>query len=140
MARIYTEGFESGDILFFTGPSGSAITTTPRSGVYCCDVSGSSYKLLPSTYSEFYLRGAMMMNSVTSGPEISMDWYKGTTVLGKVRVNNNHLDIVVGTGVVATGTRVLLTSTWYLIEVHVKIADSGGEITAKIESPIGSGR
>ena len=133
MARLYTEGFESGDILFFTTPTGAAITTTPRSGVYCADLAATATKVLPSTYSEFYLRAGFNVNSIAAGVKISMGWYKGTTIIGEVHISGNKLEIQVGAAVVATGTRALAIGTWYLIEVHVKRANSGGEITAKID-------
>jgi hypothetical protein len=137
MARVFTDGAEMGDLLFLTTYSGAdvSITATARSGSYAYQMSKNidnrfMSKSLPSALSEFYYRQAFR---VSAEQDIFM-WYKGTTLLGYINAApGGYLRAYVSTSLVATGTTLLAASTWYLVEVHVKIDDSTGDITVKLD-------
>jgi len=112
MARILTEGFESGDILFFNGPlgSGAAVTTAnlrPGSGSYAftCGSSGNtySYKVLPAAYNEFFFRVAFRKTTVNDNYDV-VDFNIGGTIIAGIRFLNNRMVYYRGTTAVATGT------------------------------------
>jgi hypothetical protein len=138
MARVFTEGFEMGDKLFFNSISNASDVATDqvRSGTY-------SFKFLQQTIgatkiisglSEFYFRMGFRTSSLLYIPQLQ--WRNSTTILGSMRFNSstNSIDIYTGTSTkVADGTISLTVDTWCLIELHIKIADSGGVITVKID-------
>src|SRR3972149_1851841 len=131
MARIFTEGFEMGDILFFTARNGGNISSsTKRSGAYSFLAAHTdwAYKNFSPSASEFYLRFGLYTSAADNG--VRVQWRKGTTVLGGIGFNtpdgtgSGALRAYVGTTEVADGSIYLQGSTWYLIEVHVKISDT----------------
>jgi hypothetical protein len=136
MSRIYTEGFEMRDVLFWDVPSIASIATTnQRSGAACCTGGGSC---APKRYvpfmAEAFWRIGWRTNPV-AGTTI-WKWYAGSTELGSVRINSTTFKLEIYTGnstLVATGTFVVQINTYYCFEIHVKIADSGGVIEVKID-------
>jgi hypothetical protein len=134
MTRLFTDGAEMGDGLFWTTFAGEIFTDTPRTGTYCYhfDATGWGYKNIIST-SEFYLKfgfrwgyhsGTVYWQSAagTTLGNISVDW---TT--GNLNVHN-------GTTTIGTGIATIAQSTWYVIEAHVKIADNpDGIIQVKVD-------
>lgn len=138
MARVagYTEGFEFGDLLWFTAASTAAISATYyRSGAYGVAVlNGEPYRL-NSALSEAYHRVAFRITAAAISTRI-IEWRSGTTELGSVRYNatTNKLDVYTGTGtVVDTGAIDIAINTWYLLETHIKIDDAAGVIETKID-------
>lgn len=138
MARVFTDGAELGDLLFWETPGSiSVVTSQKRSGSYAYYVSGTSQsgtKNLPSALSEFYYRLPVRIDNIAAGRLI--EWRSSTTVLGSLKVSAlGKLELYVGTAASpsATGTTALQNDTWYMIEVHVKIADSGGILEVKVD-------
>lgn len=137
MTRIFTEGFENGSSAEFFAPStgGGAGTSPVRSGTYNFELFNTSIdKLLPSSYSEFYLR--IGYNALNAHSNAIIRWRKGTTELGSIRFNSTTKKVEIYTGsstLVSTGTLAILPNIWVLIEVHVKIADAGGVIQVKLD-------
>jgi hypothetical protein len=132
MARVFTEGFEMGDSLFFDTFSGSIVTSPKRSGNYAASLTAISLKNI-STVSEFYLRAACYFADVDATSQRIL-WRSDSTVLGHVRLTGQHLAAYVGTSTLAaTGSATLQLNTWYLIEVYIKIADSGGRFVVKVD-------
>jgi hypothetical protein len=136
MARQWTNGAEEGDMLFWD----STATTTNQTGVariggraWSFGNNATSSKNLTSAVSEFYIRFAIYING-TGGTQ-KFYWRSGSTELGSIRFNSSlKADIYTGTATLQTsGTTVFLTAAWYVIEVHVKLADSGGIIEFKID-------
>jgi len=132
MTRIFTEGFESGDLLFFTSHASVLSTSVVRSGTRSlqnANIGNLNSKNIPSV-SLAYFRFAF--NRVST---FSFRWYNGATELGSIRHNttSNRIEIYTSTGtLVATGTKEILANTWYLIEVYVNIADAG-TITVRVD-------
>lgn len=131
--RIFTDGAEFGDLLFWdTSPSMSAATDQKRSGDYSYK-NGTGSKNV-SAVSEFYFRIAGRWASFNSNQWLQ--FRKGSTVIGGLRTNTStrRIEALTSTGtLVATGTVSLSLDTWYLIEVHYKIADASGDFEVKID-------
>jgi len=123
MARIFTEGFEMRDLLFFDA-TGSAGFSTPRSGAASLNLGyqGWGNKTIVDL-AEAYFRFGFRFNGYQGAIFI---WYNGGTRLGYIGIDSSRrLVIYTGDVLRATGTIVLSLSAWYLIEVHVLISDTG---------------
>ncbi len=137
--RILTSGGESGDILIFSGAGTSGttnITTNQRSGSRCYQITAFQQGIITfPVKSEYYFRIPIKVASIVSVAN-AIRWYAGNNQLGSVRNNitTGLLEIYTGAGtLVATGSIPLSPNIWYSIEIHVKIADSGGTIAVKID-------
>lgn len=135
MARLFTDGAEFGDLLFFDITSGNItnVTSPVRSG-------SRAYSVLTGTYgqksitaiNEFYVRFAWQRNAASSGKLLI--WRSSTTEMGSLRVNAaGKFEVYVGTTWVATGTKSWTPNTWYLVEIRVLIANTGGIIQTRID-------
>jgi hypothetical protein len=132
MARLFTEGFEMGDLLFWSTLNGGTILTTPvRSGSYACYLSN-CVRNVPNL-SEFYLRFGYHSDAYElTTPRLQ--WRNSSTVVGNLRTINNVLVAQTSSGTtVATGVTTLVDNIWYVIEIYIKIADSGGRIVVKLD-------
>ena len=136
MTRIYTDGAEFQDLLFFSSTSGSptADTTTFRSGLasYKMDNNESGSKSI-TALSEAYFRLAFY---ISADPGTILSWYSGATVLGSLRRNSTSkfLELYTSTGtLVDTGAIAIQATTWYVIEVHVNIHDSTGALDVRVD-------
>jgi hypothetical protein len=136
MTRIFTEGAEMGDILFWTSGAVTNLTTAPRSGNRHFSVSGNNTGTKNITaIAEGYDRRGIYFTSAAV-PHQFVRWTKAGTILGSVRLNpsNSKLEIYTSTGtLVATSTNALLINTWYLLETHINIGNSSGSIDARID-------
>jgi hypothetical protein len=136
MARVFTEGFEIGDTLFWNASAdgGGIISTNPRSGTYATETNSATGATKTFTgLSELYLRFGWRATS-TDNTSYRFRFRNSTTSLVQIRVTGGGLAAYVGTTLVATGgITTLQANTWYLFEFHIKIADSGGRIEAKID-------
>ena len=123
MARIFTEGFEMQDLLFFDA-TGSAGFSTPRSGAASLNLGyqGWGNKTIVDL-AEAYFRFGFRFNGYQGAIFV---WYNGGTRLGYIGIDSSRR-LVIYTGNVwrAIGTITLSLSAWYLIEVHVLISDTG---------------
>jgi len=128
MTRVWSEGFEMRDLVGYS-VVGTYITGTARSGSVALYVPRGQYLGKSITaISEFYIRFGLYVVAYSTNNPIYMSWNKGSTRLGCVYVSNGgYLTASVGTGFSATstGTNRLSSSTWYLVEVHVLISDTG---------------
>lgn len=129
MTRIFTEGFESGDALFFTYVGEAEISATKkRSGNYSVATINSAsvpWKSV-SAVDEAYFRFARTQPA-WGGTANIFAWYSGANLLGRINADaNRYLTICNSAGtVLATGTIHQNENVWYVIEVHIKIADAG---------------
>ncbi len=128
MARVagFTDGAESGDIAFFDAVSGtvSASTAKYRSGAYSYLLGNSNGHKSMTGVGEFYLRFAIYLNSAATTFVAAR---VGSTQIGALSLNatTRKVEIRVGNTVMTTGNIALADATWYLIEWHLSIADSG---------------
>jgi hypothetical protein len=97
--------------------------------LFCNDVSGGQTHqiLLPVAKSEFYFQAVMYFTYYGTGHIIK--WKKGSTVLGSLYLDTtNHVwKLYTGNAatLVATGTTYSIGSVWYILELYIKIHDSG---------------
>jgi hypothetical protein len=136
MARVWTDGAEMGDLAFWDISTGAltAATDQKRSGAYSYKLAGNQIqqKNLVAV-SEAYFRFAARLGGLNS--VAFFVWRKGATTLGSLRINsaNAHFELYTSTGtLVATGTLNVQTNTWYLIELHIKI-DNSGALELKVD-------
>lgn len=147
MARVFTEGFEFGDLLFFNiiDVSASAATgANVRSGTYSLrfySLAGGPYctKVI-NEMDEGYFRFAFRYDKAPSLPPLTgiFRWRSNSTELGSLWINTalGALQLYVGTNPVATGTLPIRVNTWYLIEVRVKISDAGGVLQVLVDGDL----
>lgn len=133
MARLFTEGLEMADPLAFHSVYGAVTftTATKRSGAYGLQLGyrDSWAKVDITDTNELFIR--LPINAASG---IMLYWLSDvTTSMGYISANASHLmEVRVGTTLVATGAKVLSTSGWDLVEIRIKIADSGGIIQTKV--------
>lgn len=139
MARIFTDGAEIGDLLFWNTLVGApeVYTVEKRSGVYSYRIPTSASSLTKgiAPLSEFYVRTGIMFTNGIGSAKIT-GWTTSGSEYGSLRMNSgsSKIEAVTSTGtVVATGSIPLQNDIWYCIEAHVKIADSLGDIEVKVD-------
>jgi len=141
--RIWTDGFELGDLVGYINSSSSVVTTTPRSGNRCAQIPvGGAFGINLPPNTEYYFRLAFRFGTVSpnNAGQPFFQWVTaGGIQLGGLKIasgGSNLLQLVTGTSagtVVATGTTVIQPNTWYLAEVHVLINSTTGEIQLKLD-------
>jgi len=139
MTRIFNEGFEGGHTFWWTNfGSGAAIHANyARSGIYGMkiDQDDSATYTLATGLSEAYLRIPFYLVSYASYAPVLFYWRNGTTSLGSVKINytTHKLEIYAGGSLWGTGTITINTSTWYVLEVHIKISDTVGVLDVRLD-------
>lgn len=137
MARVFTDGAESGNLSFWTTNYFSAVNSgTKRTGVYSYynGDGANTNKSLGPALSEFYLRIGYYGTAQSNNQVVQ--WRYGSTVLGKlaIQATTGYLLLYTGTStLVATGTKSYVASTWAVFEIHVKIDDSSGILAVKFD-------
>jgi hypothetical protein len=139
MTRIFTDGAEMADALFFSN-SGSvtAAGAAKCSGDYGYSFAGagrSCYKTV-STISECYFKHRIRISSTLTPPTTArhIGFRAGTTELAYVCLDSIlRWILVVGGVTVATSTEVASISTWYCMEVYYKIDAVAGVFTLRID-------
>ncbi len=146
MARVFTDGAEGGHEYFwdsFSSSSHTVVSAVKRSGTYSYRFeTGTSFnalgtRLVPAA-AEGFLRVPFRLSALPSGSNIAyiVRWMFGaSTELGSVRIDSGgQLKLYTGTATqVASGSLVIDAGNFYCLEVHVKIANSGGVIETKID-------
>lgn len=145
MTRLFTEGWEMGDTLIInsTGSGAQGIVATPRSGTYSYRTTmwgiyqGWAIMSVPDTSGEFYFRTGWLSNGTNHGSSEAILKFlnAGTQIFALSFAMPNLLQVWVGGSSIYNSTSVvpMTTNQWYLLEVYLKIADSGGRITIKAE-------
>ena len=127
MTRVWSEGFEMQDLLGYG--TGSINTSIKRSGGASVFLdTGVKLTKQITAISEFYLRFGLYIKAMWTNGPLYIQWKSGSTVLGSIILNSSRVlyySAGSGSGVTSAGTSILSTGVWYLIEIHVKIADSG---------------
>lgn len=129
MTRIFTEGAEMNDILFWDAGSGLSVTSinpAPAYSAFCYRQAGmytSSYKTF-SAISECYFRQRLYVTNTTGG--IPAFRY-GTTTLAYMGIDNSAHPYAWKSGtLLETATETIVYNQWYLFEIHYKIDDTVG--------------
>lgn len=138
MARLFTDGGEAGDILFFDATDGTvdASALQARTGNYSYRMQGNEggQKTLASL-TEFYLRFGVYIVSGNANP-IFLRIRSGTTTIADMRRNDGtgRADFYVNNSLFASGAIPFPKDGWNRVEVHFVMADSpNGLVETRIE-------
>src|SRR3972149_1954638 len=144
MTRIFTDGAEFQDFLFFSTTVGSPVIDTAvfRSGAASYRVpsgSGAASQLQKNitALADGYGRIGFRSSNTAIAASI-MRWFKGTTDLGSIRYNaTGRIELYTSTGtLVATSTNSLTLDTWYNLEWRVNIHDTTGVLEVKVDGTV----
>lgn len=134
MARIFTDGAETGDMSFWSTYSVSTVsTTTPQNGSYHYIVTGSSSNVVRSfaAVTEGFWRFRLRWEGTQ---QQIIKFRNSTTDLLTLTLTYATQKIAVTTATTGdTGSNSFLSNRSTLVEVHYKIADASGEIEIKID-------
>lgn len=127
MTRLFTDGAEMGDILFWTSGNPAVTTSNVRSGTYAYRTSvndGGGIKYFTSA-SEVYFRLGSYYDA--GSDNLNMCGLKNnSTEIFKIYANfDGFLNVYIGASLKATGTHYYFHQTYYLIEAYLKIHTSG---------------
>ncbi|MDD2904242.1 MAG: hypothetical protein PHU44_17580 [Syntrophales bacterium] len=144
---LHAIGFEWGaheDNIVVSGSSVQFGTSFKRTGARSLRMYNSSADFggwcrlpLAANLSEFYYQFAYFYPGTPTAIRPILKWCKGANVLGGIKFNHTYRRLELWTGNFATkvadGVRVLDPNIWYVVEVYVKIADSGGVIIMRVD-------
>jgi len=129
MARVWTDGAESGDTRFWDwiGPTSSVQTVSapaPIGGTYIyAGCPWGAYKVI-DPLTEFYIRYRIRATVVENNPHI-LAFRNSTSNVSRLSLDALHrFCVVVGNTIVDTSSVVMQPDTWYLVEIHFKLADA----------------
>ena len=138
MARVFRHNFGDGSFGLWDTVSGGPAIAPGISGfsAYCANV-GASFgaspliKNIPASaelYFAFWFEALSHFGTI-------LQVYAGANLLGQLCVDASSglLQAKVNNTVVATGSKTLVVGSKYLLEVHFKIADSGGVIQVNVD-------
>ncbi|MDI6854392.1 MAG: hypothetical protein QME75_12405 [Deltaproteobacteria bacterium] len=137
MARIFIDGFESGQLNLWDGVVGATVVAAQSGmdGSYCLDCysAGTAQKYVKkniSALSEIFIGFRWMPKNANR----FLSFYNGSTLLGKLHLSGNGGNIVAyrGSTSIATGTETINYNSVYLIEVRYKPDDSAGVFQVKV--------
>lgn len=140
MARLYTTGFETGDMSdFVSAGQGSIVTSPVRTSTYALrengnDGSSAMRAFAPAGVNGIYVAFAFQ---TTGYSNTILDIYDtlGTTILGRLSISANGFLVAYrgSSSVVATATSGQLNlSGWYNIEFYYYCDDAAGKWTVKV--------
>jgi hypothetical protein len=139
MTRIFTDGAEMGDLLFWDYSNLVTVETSdPGSGVYYYEGDRSSRYMRKdfSPISECYVRARLRWSDIieTYIPSVFPSFLSNGTDIFWI---HNTVDASIAAdhtgGRVATSSKLrLLNGVWYLVEVHFKLADTNGRVTVRV--------
>ena len=138
MARIFIDGFESGDHDMWDAESNATVISSAgldMDGDYCLDLNNVTEYLQKSITAVDKMYFAFLWRPDSSARGL-LAVEKSGTLLMAVRKNNSlpyKLEVLDGVAILATGTKTISLHTTYLIEVYIKIHDSAGEVTVKVD-------
>lgn len=121
-------GFEDGGLEFFDSLTGTVTinNTVPRNGAYClsCDGSASAVKLI-TTGDEFYVRCGIRAEAALNQPGAGIYFYEGSTLQAYLSfVPTGTIGAYRGNSTLLTEAGAWAINTWYLVEIHLKVADA----------------
>lgn len=137
MTRVFSDGAEYGDTLFWDIRSGNVFTAnpTPRSGVYGYQPSSPLLKYVPAQ-SEYYLRFALYDSQAVTGIVLYILGNSGATTLAYLIHNTALAKYRAYTGdgtLIGTSTNSYPMNYWDLVEIYIKIATNpNGRIIVKV--------
>ena len=140
MARIFIDGFESGDHDMWDAEANATVVASAgldMDGSYCLDLANTTEYLEKSFTADDEMYFAFLYRHISASyAKRLIGLYNGSNLLLSVNcvVTTGVINVKRGATLLATGTKVLAADTTYLIEVRFKIADSGGRAVVKVDS------
>ena len=137
MARIFIDGFESGDHDMWDAESNATVISSAgldMDGDYCLDINGSTEYLRKNITATDEMYFALLYRPFTSNSSGVLTLRKDSTILVQVRrTSAGKIQVNRGSTTIDTGTCVLGIDNTYLIEIRVKIHDSTGVVDVKVD-------
>jgi hypothetical protein len=142
MARIFTEGAEMADLLFFDSYTASVsaanASPAPAYSAYYYKITGSysSAIKLVSSLSECYLRERIWSNNYSDNVALAGFRSGSTSLLTITNDTSGHIQAKRGSEdgtVLATSTLSLTASQWYLLEIYIKLSDTVGRAVVYVD-------
>jgi hypothetical protein len=139
MSLVFMSGFEWGTNREFDQVDGNVVTTQKRSGNYSADIGNGTWlhKNLPQPLTEVYVQFAYR-TSYTSTAVFFVISKGGNDIVSINKDGNYRLQVCSGNGgtVYCTSMTTIQQNVWYLIELHFKMADTGGIIELRIDGTL----
>ena len=139
MARVFIDGFESGDHdMWDVEGNATAVSSDglDMDGSYCLDLNSVSEYLGKNITAEDEMYFAFLYRPTNgSNSKSILALLNGGTVIVGIRrnVTTGFLEAYRGGVLINTGSISLQLNVTSLIEIHVKVADSGGRIETKVD-------
>lgn len=138
MARIFIDGFESGDHDLWEAESNATVISSAgldMDGDYCLDLNNSYEYVQKDIIADDEMYFALLYRPTAYNSLQIFTALNSTTQLINItrKETTGEVEARVGTTTLVATGGVLTVNTTYLIEIHIKIADSGGRIEVKID-------
>lgn len=140
MARIFIEGFESGDLKLWPESSNATVLTTPPSGFsgsYYLRLTGTPHYVARSLPEKGELYVAMKVRRGANSDFYTrglIGFYNGNTKIGSIEVyTNGALLVNRGDTTITTSSTLLALNTTYRLEIYFKPSNTGGRWIVKID-------
>lgn len=141
MARVFIDGFESGDRDMWDAENNATVVSSAgldMDGDYCLDLNSSTeYAQKNITATDEMYFAFLYRSTDSNSSEQILSVYNGATPLLHIEVdayNDKLIKLKRGTTTtLVSGNKIINVNTTYLIEVYFKIADSGGRATVKVD-------
>ena len=138
MARIFIDGFESGEHDLWDTESNATVISSAgldMDGDYCLDVNaiGEFIQKIITATGEMYF--AFLYRPTTNASHLNVASFpNGSTDMIQILRHNvtNYLQAHRGTTLLEIGSIAISVNTTYLIEVYVKISDTVGKVYTKV--------
>lgn len=143
MARVFTDGAEMNDLLFWDITSNGWVVATPWNGLspLCYGVTGPwgyTFQKNFSSLSELYFRVRVAQGETPDWGAYPALFRCGSTNIAYVYMDKDTHTwrLYIGNTLVASSTKNFVHNLFYLIEVHLKIDDSSGVFQLKVDGDV----
>lgn len=138
MARIFIDGFESGQDDLWDAENNANVVSSAgldMDGDYCLDINDSTEYVAKDITADDEMYFAFLYRFTNINAYELLALYSDANLMIQITRDNasGKIKIYRGYTLLDTGTHTLSINTTYLIEVHVKIADSGGAVDVKVD-------
>lgn len=137
MGRVFIDGFESGEHDLWDAESNATVVSSSgldMGGDYCLDISAAGEYLQKNGIIDDEMYFAFLYRPTNTASRMILTVLNSGTALVTLRRNftSTYLEFYRGATLIDTGSIALSLNTTYLIELHIKIADTGGRIETKV--------
>lgn len=132
MTRIFTDGAEMADTLFFSVIDGVTAPAITGGYAYLFGYDDYAYKNIDAV-DELYFRQRLYVNKRHDN-NIYVAFRYDSTVYAQLYVDSLYRWVIkIGSTTVDTSIETCVLATWYLVELYYKIDDVAGEFTLRID-------